>query len=337
MTTLVTGGAGYIGSHMVLELLDAGEQVVVLDNLSTGFDWAVAKPAHLIAGDVGDEYLVRLILQRHAIDTIVHFAGSIVVPESVADPLGYYLNNTVKSRTLMAAAVAQGVKNFIFSSTAAVYGNPEQTPVPEEAHLNPMSPYGTSKLMTEMMLADTARAHDFRYVALRYFNVAGADPAGRSGQSTPKATHLIKVAAEAALGKRTHMQVFGSDYPTPDGTCVRDYIHVTDLARAHMAALAHLRAGGQSEVFNCGYSTGYSVLQVVEAVKRISGKDFEVRMSPRRAGDPASIVADSSKIREQLSWQPRHADLDRIVRQALAWEEQLPRRMAAAAPAAPAS
>lgn len=337
MTTLVTGGAGYIGSHMVLELLDAGEQVVVLDNLSTGFDWAVAKPGHLIAGDVGDEYLVRLILQRHAIDAIVHFAGSIVVPESVADPLGYYLNNTVKSRTLVAAAVAEGVKTFIFSSTAAVYGNPERTPVREDARLVPMSPYGTSKWMTETMLADAARAHDFRYVALRYFNVAGADPAGRSGQSTPKATHLIKVAAETALGKRTHMQVFGNDYPTPDGTCVRDYIHVTDLARAHMAALAHLRAGGQSEIFNCGYSTGYSVLQVVEAVKRISGRDFDVRMSPRRAGDPASIVADSSKIREQLGWQPRHADLDRIVRPALAWEEQLPRRLAAARSAVSAS
>jgi UDP-glucose 4-epimerase len=337
MTTLVTGGAGYIGSHMVLELLDAGEQVIVLDNLSTGFDWAVAKPAHLIVGDVGDEYLVRLILQRHAIDTIVHFAGSIVVPESVTDPLGYYLNNTVKSRTLMAAAVAQGVKQFIFSSTAAVYGNPERTPVPEDARLMPMSPYGTSKLMTELMLADAARAHDFRYVVLRYFNVAGADPAGRSGQSTPKATHLIKVAAETALGKHAHMQVFGTDYPTPDGTCVRDYIHVTDLARAHMAALAHLRAGGQSEIFNCGYSTGYSVLQVVDAVRRVSGKDIEARTSLRRPGDPASIVADSAKIREQLGWRPQHADLDGIVRQALAWEEQLPRRLATARMAVSAS
>lgn len=337
MTTLVTGGAGYIGSHMVLELLDAGEEVVVLDNLSTGFDWAVAKPAHLIVGDIGDECLLRLILQRHAIEAIVHFAGSIVVPESVADPLGYYLNNTVKSRALMAAAVAHGVKHFIFSSTAAVYGNPERTPVPEDARLSPMSPYGTSKLMTELMLADTARAHDFRYVALRYFNVAGADPSGRSGQSTPKATHLIKVAAETALGKRTHMQVFGTDYPTPDGTCVRDYIHVTDLARAHMAALAHLRAGGQSEVFNCGYSTGYSVLQVVDAVRRVSGKTIDARMSPRRPGDPASIVADSSKIREQLGWRPQHADLDRIVQQALAWEEQLPRRLAATRPTVSAS
>jgi UDP-glucose 4-epimerase len=337
MATLVTGGAGYIGSHMVLELVDAGEQVVVLDNLSTGFDWAVAKPAHLIIGDAGDEHLVRLILQRHAVDSIIHFAGSIVVPESVADPLGYYLNNTVKSRTLIAAAVAQGVKHFIFSSTAAVYGNPERTPVPEDARLNPMSPYGTSKLMTELMLADTARAHDFRYVALRYFNVAGADPAGRSGQSTPKATHLIKVAVETALGKRPHMQIFGTDYPTPDGTCVRDYIHVTDLARAHRTALAHLRAGGQSEVFNCGYSTGYSVLQVVDAVRRVSGKDIDARSAPRRPGDPASIVADSTKIREQLGWRPQHADLDRIVRQALAWEGQLSHRLAAGQTAVSAS
>lgn len=323
MTILVTGGAGYIGSHMVLELLDAGERVVVLDNLSAGLERAVPKPARLIVGDVGDEHLVRLILKRHSIDAIVHFAGSIVVPESVADPLGYYHNNTVKSRTLMAAAVEAGVKNFIFSSTAAVYGNPEETPVPETAPLRPLSPYGTSKLMTETMLADTARAHDFRYVALRYFNVAGADPAGRSGQSTPRATHLIKVASEAALGKRSHLDVFGTDYPTPDGTCVRDYIQVNDLARAHMAAIQYLRGGGTSEVFNCGYSKGYSVLEVVDAVKRMSGRDFEVRLSARRPGDPASIVAASAKIRDHLGWEPEQDDLDRIVGQALAWEEKL--------------
>jgi len=323
MTILVTGGAGYIGSHMVLELLDAGERVVVLDNLSTGLERLVAKPARLIEGDIGDEHLVRLILKRHSIEAVVHFAGSIVVPESVANPLLYYHNNTAKSRALIAAAVAAGVRNFIFSSTAAVYGNPEQTPVPETAGLKPMSPYGTSKLMTELMLADTARAHDFRYVALRYFNVAGADPAGRSGQSTPKATHLIKVASEAALGKRSHLDVFGTDYPTSDGTCVRDYIQVSDLAKAHMAALRYLRDGGTSDVFNCGYSKGYSVLEVVDAVKRVSGRDFEVRLSPRRPGDPASIVADSAKIRAMLGWTPEQDDLDRIVAQALGWEEKL--------------
>jgi UDP-glucose 4-epimerase len=323
MSILVTGGAGYIGSHMVLELVDAGERVVVLDNLSTGFRWAVAAPAALVVGDVGDEALVGRIIDDHAVQAIIHFAGSIVVPDSVADPLGYYHNNTVKSRALIAAAVARDVPHFIFSSTAAVYGNPKETPVPEDADLRPMSPYGSSKLMTELMLADTARAHDLRYVALRYFNVAGADPEGRSGQSTPRATHLIKVACEAALGKRGHMDVFGTDYPTADGTCVRDYIHVKDLARAHVAALGHLRGGGASAVYNCGYSKGYSVFQVIDAVKRVSGVDFEVRLTPRRAGDPASIVASSDRIRTQLGWVPEHDDLDRIVALALAWERKL--------------
>ena len=331
MTILVTGGAGYIGSHMVLALLDAGERVIVLDNLSTGFQWAVPRPAHLIVGDVGDEGLVRLILKRHGVDAIIHFAGSIVVPESVAEPLKYYHNNTVKSRALIAAAVEAGVSNFIFSSTAAVYGNCETVPVPEEAELRPVSPYGASKLMTEMMLADTARAHALRYVALRYFNVAGADPAGRSGQSTPKATHLIKIACEAATAKRPYMEVFGTDYPTPDGTCVRDYIHVTDLARAHTAALAYLRKGGACDVFNCGYSHGYSVLEVIEAVKRASGKSFDVRLSPRRPGDPATLVAGSEKIRTRLAWIPELADLDCIAAHALAWEEGLSHRTAAPA------
>ncbi len=323
MSILVTGGAGYIGSHMVLELVDAGERVVVLDNLSTGFKWAVPDAAALAVGDIADEALVTRLIDTHAVKAIIHFAGSIVVPDSVSDPLGYYLNNTVKSRALMAAAVAKGVPHFIFSSTAAVYGNPEQTPVPEDAALKPMSPYGSSKLMTETMLADTARAHPFNYVALRYFNVAGADPAGRSGQSTPRATHLIKVACETALGKRSHMEVFGTDYPTPDGTCIRDYIHVKDLARAHVAALTHLRQGGTSAIFNCGYSKGYSVLEVIEAVKRVSGVDFDVRLSPRRPGDPASIVAGSDRIRRELGWLPEHDDLDRIVAQALAWEHKL--------------
>ena len=323
MTVLVTGGAGYIGSHMVLELLDSGESVVVLDNLSTGFRWAVPTNATLVVGDVGDQDLVRSIVRKHGVKAIIHFAGSIVVPESVADPLGYYHNNTVKSRALMEVAVEMGIEQFIFSSTAAVYGNPSEVPVREDAELKPMSPYGSSKLMTEIMLADVARAHNFRYVALRYFNVAGADPQGRTGQSTPSATHLIKVACEAALGKRPCIEVFGTDYPTEDGTCIRDYIHVTDLVRAHRAALRHLRDGGDSEIFNCGYSKGFSVLEVIDAVKRVSGADFEVRNAPRRAGDPAAIVAASEKIRVRLGWRPEFDKLETIAAQALAWESHM--------------
>jgi UDP-glucose 4-epimerase len=310
---------------MVLELLAAGEQVVVLDNLSTGFRWAVAAPAELVVGDIGDQDLVATLIARHKVDAIIHFAGSIVVPDSVAQPLAYYHNNTVKSRALMEVAVEMGVKHFIFSSTAAVYGNPESVPVREDAILKPMSPYGSSKLMTEIMLADTARAHNLRYVALRYFNVAGADPKGRSGQSTPQATHLIKVACETALGKRRSMDVYGTDYPTIDGTCVRDYIHVTDLAGAHMAALEHLRSGGASEIFNCGYSRGYSVLEVIAAVKRASGRDFEVHLTGRRPGDPAAIVASSDKIRSALGWKPKYDNLDGIVSDALGWEAHLAR------------
>lgn len=325
MTILVTGGAGYIGSHMVLELLEAGESVVVLDNLSTGFRWAVPPAATLVVGDVGDQDLTRTVVRKYGIKSIIHFAGSIVVPESVADPLGYYHNNTVKSRALMEVAVETGIASFIFSSTAAVYGNPDEVPVTEDAPLRPMSPYGSSKLMTEIMLADAARAHDLRYVALRYFNVAGADKKGRSGQSTPRATHLIKVACETALGKRRSMDVFGTDYPTPDGTCVRDYIHVTDLARAHLSALAYLRSGGQSDVFNCGYSRGYSVREVIAAVKKASGRDFAVNLTGRRPGDPAQIVAASAKIRRTLGWQPQCDDLDGIVADALAWEAHLAR------------
>lgn len=320
MSVLVTGGAGYIGSHMVLELCDAGERVVVIDNLSTGFRWAVAPAAKLVVGDAGDMDLVKATIKAHDVTAIIHFAGSIVVPDSVADPLGYYENNTVKSRNLMAAAVACGVPHFIFSSTAAVYGNPKENPVSETAAPAPMSPYGSSKLMTEIMLSDAAHAHPFRFIALRYFNVAGADPSGRSGQSTPNATHLIKVACETALGKRSQMEVFGTDYPTHDGTCVRDYIHVTDLARAHLTALAHLRSGGASDIFNCGYTRGFSVHEVIAAVKRVSGVDFKVVLSPRRPGDPAAIVAASRKIRDTLGWKPMHDDLDTIVAQALAWE-----------------
>jgi UDP-glucose 4-epimerase len=323
MSVLVTGGAGYIGSHMALELLGAGEAVVVLDNLSTGLAWAVPKSATLVVGDVGDQPLVQRVVESHGVTSIIHFAGSIVVPDSVADPLGYYLNNTVKSRALIEVAVKSGIHHFIFSSTAAVYGMTGDTPVTEDAPLAPMSPYGSSKRMTEIMLADTARAHDLRYVALRYFNVAGADPNGRSGQSTPRATHLVKVACETALGKRSRMQVFGTDYPTPDGTCLRDYIHVTDLARAHMAALRYLRAGGESDIFNCGYGRGFSVLEVIDAVKRAAGRDFEVRMSERRPGDPARVVAASQRIRKVLGWVPEHDTLDAIVRDALSWEERL--------------
>jgi len=323
MGVLVTGGAGFIGSHMVLELLDAGEDVVVLDNLSTGFRWAVPGEANFVEGDVGDHDLVSRLFLSNSIDAIIHFAGSVVVPESVANPLGYYLNNTCKSRSLIASAVEIKVPHFIFSSTAAVYGMPKENPVAEGALLEPISPYGTSKLMTELMLRDTARAHDLRYMALRYFNVAGADPRGRGGQSTARATHLIKVACETALGERPYLEVFGTDYPTPDGTCIRDYIHVSDLVRAHLDALRYLRAGGKSEVLNCGYGSGFSVLDVIGSVKQVSQSDFAVRMGPRRAGDPAAIVAKADRISEVLGWKPRLNDLDTIVGHALAWEKRL--------------
>jgi len=323
MTVLVTGGAGFIGSHMALKLLDAGEDVFVLDNLSTGFRWAVPEGAKFIEGDVGDQSLVRGLLQDNDIDAILHFAGSIVVPESVADPLGYYLNNTCKSRSLIACAVETKIPNFIFSSSAAVYGIPKINPVTEDATLEPISPYGSSKLMTETMLRDTAKAHPLRFVALRYFNVAGADPKGRSGQSSAQATHLIKVASETALGMRPRLEVFGTDYETPDGTCIRDYIHVSDLVRAHLDALRYLREGGESIVLNCGYGKGFSVLDVVAAVKKASGKDFPVHMADRRPGDPAALVAGADRIREVLGWVPRRNNLDTIVEDALSWEKRL--------------
>jgi UDP-glucose 4-epimerase len=328
MAVLVTGGAGYIGSHMVLELVDAGEAVVVLDDLSTGFRGAVPQETVFVHGDAGDQALVGRLVEEHGIDGILHFAAKIVVPESVADPLAYYLNNTVKSRALMETAIKSGVKTFIFSSTAAVYGDADVSPISEDAHPDPINPYGRSKLMSEWMLRDAAAAHGLKYAALRYFNVAGADPRGRSGQSTPNATHLIKVAVQAALGQRTHLDVFGTDYPTPDGTCVRDYIQVTDLARAHLAALNHLRAGGQSMVMNCGYGHGSSVLEVIEVVKRLSGVDFEVRTVDRRAGDPANLVAQVDRVRA-LGWEPQYDDLDAIVGQALRWERTLAERQAA--------
>ena len=329
MSILVTGGAGYIGSHMVLALTDAGEDVVVLDNLSTGFWWAVAPKAKLVEGDIGNEALVDRVMAEHRFDAVVHFAGSIVVPDSVSDPLGYYLNNTVKSRMLMASAVKAEIPNFIFSSTAAVYGNPLTRPVFEDAAPAPISPYGSSKLMTEWMLRDAHVAHGLNYIALRYFNVAGADPHGRVGQSTPRATHLIKVACQTALGQRGALEVFGSDYDTPDGTCLRDYIHVSDLISAHVDALFHLRKGGSSGIFNCGYGKGYSVLDVIKAVERVNGAALAVKMTGRREGDPAAIVAGADLIRSTLGWQPKHEDLDFIVESALQWERKLAQRNAA--------
>lgn len=326
MTVLVTGGAGYIGSHMVWRLVDSGERVVVLDRLSTGFAWAVAPEAKLVVGDIGDEALVEQLILDNDIDAVIHFAGSIVVPESVADPLGYYLNNTVKSRSLIATAIKCGITNFIFSSTAAVYGDAGTDPVVESAPTAPLSPYGRSKLMTEWMLDDASRAHDFRYVALRYFNVAGADPRGRTGQSTKGATHLIKVACETALGKRPKIEILGTDYDTPDGTCVRDYIHVSDLANAHADALAYLRRGSPSLIANCGYSRGFSVREVIESVRRVSGVDFAVVEGPRRAGDVPAVVANAAVARAQLGWTPQHDDLDTCVSTALAWEAALSRR-----------
>jgi UDP-glucose 4-epimerase len=332
MTVLVTGGAGYIGSHMVHALADAGERVVVMDNLSTGFDWAVAKNVPLVAGDTGDQPLVARLIAEHGVTEIIHFAASIVVPDSVADPLGYYRNNTANSRSLIECAVKGGVKRFIFSSTAAVYGDPATIPIGEDGPTCPMSPYGSSKLMTEIMLRDAGAAHGLKTVILRYFNVAGADPQLRTGQSTAGATHLIKVAVECALGKRSKIDVFGTDYPTPDGTCLRDYIHVTDLARAHADALSYLREGGRPVILNCGYGHGFSVLEVVETVKRVSGADFRVDYAPRRPGDPARIVAKSELIRETLGWRPQFDNLATIIGHALAWERTLPRGAGRATP-----
>ena len=326
MNVLVTGGAGYIGGHMVLALRDAGHNPIVFDNLSTGFRWSVPEDVPLVVGDVGDYELALQTLQAHSIDAIVHFAAKLVVPESVRDPLGYYLNNTVKSRSLLAAAVAAGIKTFVFSSTAAVYGDASDGPLAEDAPLAPLSPYGSSKQLTEVMLRDVAAAHGMRFVVVRYFNVAGADPAMRHGQCTANATHLIKVAVQTALGMRSFMEVFGTDYPTPDGTCIRDYIHVSDLISAHMQALDHLRAGGESLVVNCGYGHGYSVSEVIDTVRKVSGRPFEARIAPRRDGDPVTIVADSTRIRSRLGWQPRYDDLSTIVEHTLRWESMLRER-----------
>ena len=333
MTVLVTGGAGYIGSHTVHALADAGERVVVLDNLSTGFASALPKPMLPIVGDAGDEKLVASLIEAHEVEAIIHFAGSTIVPQSVRDPLRYYRNNTANSRTLIEAAVKSGVRHFIFSSTAAVYGNPARVPVAEDAAVAPLSPYGWSKLMTEIMLRHSGEAYGLGHVILRYFNVAGADPQGRTGLSIPGATHLIKVAVEAALGRRERIDVYGTGYPTPDGTCIRDFIHVSDLARAHLSALHHLRSGGASATLNCGYGRGYSVREVIAAVRRAIGRDFNVNYAAPRAGDIVVSVAAAERIRELLRWTPELDDLDTIVHHALAWERRL---MAQSAPASQA-
>jgi UDP-glucose 4-epimerase len=323
MTVLVTGGAGYIGGHMVLALLDAGEKVVVLDDLSTGFRWAVRPPATLIVGDVGDVGLVDRIIAKHRIDAIAHFAAKIVVPDSVTEPLLYYLNNTAKARSLFDCAVRGKVKHFIFSSTAAVYGETTTDLISETAPLAPIHPYGRSKLMSEWMLQDVSNAHGLKLAILRYFNVAGADPKGRLGQSGSRATHLIKIAAQTAIGLRSYLEVFGTDYPTRDGTCIRDYIQVSDLADAHVLALNYLRNGGANLICNCGYGHGLSVFEVVDAMKKVSGVDFEVRISGRRPGDSVSLAAGTERIKSVLGWKPKWDDLIAIVSQALEWEKSL--------------
>src|SRR5712671_2387042 len=323
MTVLVTGGAGYIGSHMVHALVDASESVVVIDNLTTGFSAFLPEGVPLFIGDAGDENLVEGVISAHGVDSIIHFAGSVVVPDSMRDPLAYYLNNTMTTRSLLNAAIKGDVKRFIFSSTAAVYGNPDQVPVPEHAPTRPLSPYGSSKLMSEIMLHDVAAAHGMNYVALRYFNVAGADPKARIGLATIGATHLLKIAVEAATGQRAKIDVFGTDYPTPDGSCVRDFIHVSDLVQAHGAALSYLRGGGASVTLNCGYGRGYSVLETIDAVRRVCGHKLAVQYAPRRPGDIMTMVADTSRIRSTLDWTPRYDKLDAIAAHALAWEEKL--------------
>ncbi|MGQ0430457.1 MAG: UDP-glucose 4-epimerase GalE [Gammaproteobacteria bacterium] len=319
---LVTGGAGYIGSHVVRQLGERGESLHILDNLSTGFRQAVLH-GQFTAGDTTDARVVARLLEQHDIESVLHFAAHIVVPESVAQPLKYYRNNTGGTRTLLECCVRAGVRHFIFSSTAAVYGIPPGGIASEETPTAPINPYGRSKLMSEWMLEDVAAAHPIRYVALRYFNVAGADPGERIGQSTPEATHLIKVACEHVVGKRDSVSIFGTDYETPDGTGVRDYIHVEDLADAHLKALDYLRAGGISTTLNCGYGRGYSVREVLDVVARVSGRELAIREAPRRTGDPPQLVARAERIRSVLGWQPRYQDLEGIVRSALAWERRV--------------
>jgi UDP-glucose 4-epimerase len=321
-TILVTGGAGYIGSHVLLQLQARGERVVVLDNLSTGFRQAV-RDVPLILGDVADRELVGRTLREYEVDTVLHFAANTIVPESVSDPLKYYGNNTCATRSLLAECLAGEARQFVFSSTAAVYGVPAGGAAAEDTALAPINPYGTSKLMSEWILRDVAAASPLRYVSLRYFNVAGSDPEGRIGQATRKATLLIKVACEAAVGRRPHVSIFGTDYDTPDGTGIRDYIHVQDLARAHLDALDYLRGGGATTVLNCGYGHGYSVREVLASVERISGKSLSVHEEPRRAGDPPKLVARAERIRSELGWRPQLDDLDAIVKSSLAFEMKL--------------
>jgi UDP-glucose 4-epimerase len=321
MSVLVTGGAGYIGGHAVLALLDRGEKPVILDNLSTGHHCTVPPGVPFFLGDVGDLDLVEQIIRTQKVDAILHFAAKVVVSESVGDPLGYYLNNTVKTRSLLENSVRLGIKHFVFSSTAAVYGNAADTPVSENSPLAPLSPYGMSKLMSEQMLRHASEAHDLNYVILRYFNVAGADPAGRLGQLTKEATHLVKVSIETALGRRPFISIFGDDYPTRDGTCIRDYIHVSDLANAHLLALDYLRQKGKSRILNCGYGRGYSVKEVINTVAKVSGVSIEVKQVSRRAGDPASIIANSDELK-RLGWKPLLNDLPTIVKHAYLWEKR---------------
>jgi len=323
MTVLVTGGAGYIGSHMVYGLADRGERVVVLDNLSTGNRSLISHSATLVEGDVGDEALLHRIIREHAIDAVVHFAGSIVVPESVAEPLRYYANNTSKTRTLIEACVEEAVSRFIFSSSATVYSTNAKQPLSEEEAKEPISPYARSKLMTEWMLEDTARAYAFfKPVVLRYFNVAGADPKGRTGQSTPHATHLIKVASQVALGRRSHLELFGTDYLTPDGTCIRDYIHITDLIAAHLLVLDALRSGASSTSYNVGYGRGLSVREVIKGLEEVIGRSLPVVETVRRAGDPPVLVCNPAKLKSELGWKPQHEDLHEIIRSAYDWERR---------------
>ncbi len=332
MSVLITGGAGYIGSHMAHHLLEAGEDIVVLDNLSTGVEKNLPKNIAFTRGDIADPALVSKLIDTHKIDSVIHFAGSVVVPESVEKPLDYYANNTSGTRTLIETCVRHGVGNFIFSSTAAVYGTPKILPVSEDTPTNPDSPYGRSKLMTEWVLKDTAAAHPLKFGILRYFNVAGADPKGRTGQSTPRATHLIKRACQVATGQEPHLTIFGTDYDTPDGTGVRDYIHVSDLVDIHQCALNHLRKGGDSLLINCGYGRGFSVRQVAATVERIAGQKIRIQEAPRRPGDMASVVAQTAKLSSLLNWKPKYGDLDVIVTTALSWERRLKKELDATGP-----